>query len=182
MAAEPVRKLLPDQEPEPDWRRERDDSFPYGYRLRRVRLPNGEETDEMIPLTAQDVLDPEYGDEVTQNGPHFKLLTLLAELLLRHFAAREDVLVLGDVQIYWDLPGLPNPSPDIAVIPGVVDREKPRRAFKVAEEGVRPCLIIEVVSDSDAEMRRNDYERKVEIYQKVRIPEYLIFDQPFTRK
>src|SRR5262245_51720295 len=102
--AEPVRKMPADQEPEPDWRRERDNPFPYGFRWRRVRLPNGEESDEQIPLTPQDILDPEFGDEVPQSGPHFKLLTLLGELLLRHYEDREDVLVLGDVQIFWGIP------------------------------------------------------------------------------
>jgi Uma2 family endonuclease len=179
--AEPVRKIPPDQEP--DWRRERGDPFPYGYRWRRVRLPSGEEKDEMIPLTAQDVLDPQFGDKVPQTEAHFRLVFSLADLLLRRYQAREDVLVLGDVQIYWDVPGLAKTSPDIAVVPGIrKNRVRRSRVFEVAEEGARPCLIIEVVSDSDAAMRRNDYEKKVEIYQRVGVREYLIFDQPFTER
>ncbi len=35
-----------------------------------------------------------------------------------------------------------------------------------------------MVSSKDAETRRNDYEEKVVIYQRVRIPEYLILDSP----
>lgn len=179
--AEPVRKMPADRRPEPDWRRE-GDPYPYGSRWRRVRLPNGEQSEKMIPLTPEDLLDPQLGDEVTQSGQHFRLVTLLAELLLRHFEAQKDVLVIGDVKIFWDVPSLANPSPDIAVIPGVRDREKPRKVFRVADEGVRPCLIIEVVSDSDPDVRRNDYERKVEIYQKAGVPEYLILDQPLTQR
>lgn len=45
---------------------------------------------------------------------------------------------------------------------------------------MRPCLIIEVVSYSDAEMYRNDHEKKVELYQRVGIPEYLIVDPSFS--
>ena len=178
--AEPVRKMPADPESEPDWRMEEGDPFPYGYRWRRVRLANGKETVEQIALTPEDVLDPQFGDEVPQTGPHFELLTLLGELLLRRYQARKDVLILGDVKIYWGVPGIPNPAPDLAFIEGVRNRDKGRRVFCVAKEGVRPSLVIEVVSDSNAEMRRNDYEKKVKIYEKVKIPEYLIFDQPST--
>src|SRR5262245_5695519 len=178
--AEPVRKMPADQEPEPDWRREEGNPFPYGFRWRRVRLPSGEEKEETIPLTAQDVLNPQFGDKVPQTEHHFRLATALADLLMRRYESREDILVLGDVQIYWDIPGLPNTSPDISVIPGA--RKGRRRVFKVAKEGTRPSLIIEVVSDSDPEMRRNDYEKKVEIYEKAGVREYLIFDQPFTER
>jgi Uma2 family endonuclease len=178
--AEPVRKMPADTESEPDWRMEEGDPFPFGYRWRRVRLANGEETDEQVALTPEDVLDPQFGDEVPQTEPHFKLITLLGELLLRRYEAREDVLILGDVKIYWGVRGLPNPAPDLAFIEGVRNPKKGRRVFRVSKEGVRPSLVIEVVSDSNAEMRRNDYERKVEIYEKVRIPEYLIFDEPST--
>jgi len=145
-------------------------------------LPSGEEKEETIPLTAQDVLDPQFGDKVPQTEQHFRLVTSLADLLLRRYEARKDMLVLGDVQIYWDIPGLPKTAPDIAVVPGIGKREKRIRVFEVAKEGARPCLIIEVVSDSDPEMRRNDYEKKVEVYQRAGVREYLIFDQPLTER
>jgi Uma2 family endonuclease len=40
-----------------------------------------------------------------------------------------------------------------------------------------------VVSSKDAETRRNDYEKKVQIYERAGIPEYLIYDPPtrFTK-
>jgi hypothetical protein len=53
-----------------------------------------------------------------------------------------------------------------------------RGSFNVVEEGVRPCLIIEVVSATDSEVRRNDYEKKVQIYKQAGVPEYLICDPP----
>jgi len=178
--AEPVRKMPADEEP--DWRREGGNPFPYGFRWQRVRLPSGEEKDEMVALTAEDVLDPQFGDKVPQTEPHFRLVTSLADLLLRRYQSRKDVVVLGDVQIYWDVPGLPKTSPDIAVVTGIGKRAKRSRVFDVAKEGARPSLIIEVVSDSDAAMRRNDYEKKVEVYRKAGVREYLIFDQPFTER
>lgn len=169
MAADPLRKL---REPS-SWS---DDPFRYGTRWKRVRLPNGEMIDQPTPLTPDDLLDPQPGDEVPQSGPHAKVVTTLNDLLQRYFEPDPDVLVLFDMKILWGIPGLPEPSPDLAVVRGIRDKEGERSAFKVAEEGVLPCLIIEVVSYSDAALYQNDHVKKVEIYQQVGVPEYLIID------
>jgi colicin import membrane protein len=177
--AEPVRKMPADWETassSPDA-----DPFFYGYRLRCVRLPSGEEVEQQIPLTPEDLLDPQPGDVVGQSGPHQKLLRLLVNLLTSYYASRDDVLITSDMKMLWGIPGLSEPAPDVAVILEVRDKDAERDSFDVVEEGTRPCLIIEVVSSKDAETRRNDYERKVEVYQKVGIPEYLILDPPTSR-
>jgi Uma2 family endonuclease len=167
--ADPLRKMPVDEEPDP---------FRYGSRWKRIRLPNGDAIDQEIPLTPEDLLDPQPGDEVTQSDPHAQVVTTLHELLKRRFERVQDVVVLFDMKISWGIPGLPNPSPDIAVVRGVAKREG-RSIYKVPEEGVLPCLIIEVVSYSDAEMYQNDHKVKVDLYQRVGIPEYLIVDPPF---
>lgn len=172
--AEPARKPPADRESRtaPG----RDDPFRYGYRI-QVSAPGGEI--EWIPLTADDLLDPEVGDKVTENGQHFSLLHLLAGILRRHFKPREDVYVAGDMKMLWGIPGLKRPSPDIAVIPGVRRKLDPEpESWNVAREGTKPCLVIEIVSSSDVEKRRNDLERKVEIYRRAGVPEYLILDPP----
>ncbi|HEX4496984.1 MAG TPA: Uma2 family endonuclease [Thermoanaerobaculia bacterium] len=167
--ADPLRKMPAVEERDP---------FRYGSRWRRVRLPGGEVIDEEIPLTPDDLLDPQPGDEVTQSDPHAQVVIALYELLKRRFEGIEDVVVLFDMKILWGIPGLPEPSPDIAVIRGIPKRDG-RSTYKVAEEGALPSLIIEVVSYSDAEMYRNDHDKKVKLYQRVGIPEYLIIDPPF---
>jgi len=177
--AVPLRKMPADRETASS--SPNADPFFYGYRLRCVRLPSGEEVEQQIPLTPEDLLDPQPGDVVGQSGPHQKLLRLLVNLLTAFFASREDVLVTSDMKMLWGISGLSEPAPDAAVIPGVRDKDAERDSFDVAGEGTRPCLILEVVSSKDAETRRNDYERKVEIYQEVRIPEYLILDPPTSR-
>jgi Uma2 family endonuclease len=169
--ADPLRKL-----PEPSsWS---DDPFRYGTRWTRVRLPNGELVDQPIPLTPDDLLDPRLGDEVPQSDPHSKIATALYELLKRHFAPLASVTVFFDMKIEWGIPGLPGPSPDITVFRGLPRREG-RTIYKAAEEGVLPCLVIEVASFSDAEVYNNDHVKKVDIYQRARVPEYLIIDPPF---
>ncbi|MFY9825151.1 MAG: Uma2 family endonuclease [Thermoanaerobaculia bacterium] len=174
---------VPLRKPPPDWEVEiapgSTDPFRYGSRWRKVRLPNGEVTEEQVPLTAEDLLNPELGDEVTQSEAHFEFLHWLTNLLLRHYRTREDIKLAGDMKMFWGIPGLKEPSPDIAIIQGVRKKfDMDRGSFDVVEEGVRPCLIIEVVSATDSEVRRNDYEKKVEIYQRAGIPEYLICDPP----
>ncbi len=160
-----------------------DDPFFYGSRWISVRLPDGKVLDQQIPLTPDDLLDPQLGDEVTQSDQHFELMIYLVNLLKRHFVPREDVKVTGDLKMIWGIPGLLEPSPDVAVIPRIRDKNKDRESFDVQQEGTRPCLILEVVSSKDAETRRNDYEKKVPIYERAGIPEYLIYDPPtrFTK-
>jgi Uma2 family endonuclease len=169
---DPLRKMPADEEPDP---------FRYGSRWRRVRLPNGEVIDQEIPLTPEDLLDPQPGDEVTQSDPHAQVVTTLHELLKRHYESVQDVVVLFDMKIVWGIPALSNPSPDLAIVRGVPKREG-RSIYRVAEEGELPCLIVEVVSYSDAAMYQNDHEVKVDLYQRVGIPEYLIVDPPFPPK
>jgi Uma2 family endonuclease len=155
------------------------DPFRYGWRPKLVRLPNGELDEQRTPLTLEDLLDPQLGDVVTQGEPHFDLMIVLADLLRRHYASREDVYVAGDMKMLWGIPKMPEPSPDIAVIFGVRRKRDPgRRSFRCKREGTRPSLIIELVSSIDSGTRNNDYEKKVEIYQRVGIPEYFIFDPP----
>jgi Uma2 family endonuclease len=154
-----------------------EDPFFYGSRWVSVHLPNGEVVERQIPLTPDDLLDPQLGDEVTQGDQHFNMMMYLVDLLRRHFAARKDIYVIGDLKMLWRIPGLPGPAPDVAVIPNVRDGEN-RDSFDVEREGTRPWLVIEVVSSRDAKTRRNDYEKKIPIYERAGIPEYLIVDPP----
>jgi Uma2 family endonuclease len=174
--AEPVRKKPAGRESETA--SPGADPFRYGWRPRYVHLPDGGFEEEQIPLTAEDLLDPRPGDVVLQNEEHFAFLVDLADLLRRHYASRDDVFVAGDMKMLWGIPGLEQPAPDIAVIPGVRRKSANRSSFDCKREGTRPCLIIELVSSIDAETRRNDYEKKVAIYQRVGIPEYFILDPP----
>ena len=168
--AVPVRKLPADWEPEAD-------PFRYGWRPKYVQRPGGELVEEQIPLTPEDLLDPQLGDVVVQGGPHFNLMIPLADLLRRHYAPREDVFVAGDMKMLWGMPGIKEPAPDIAIIFGV-SRDLERSSFDAVQERARPSLILELVSSIDAATRRNDYEKKVVIYEKLGIPEYLIVDPP----
>jgi Uma2 family endonuclease len=181
--AQPASKMPADWEmvPAPS----SDDPFLYGWRPRYVRLPSGEIHEERIPLTAEDLLDPQLGDVVVQGGEHYWLVHQLAGMLKRHFKPREDVYVAADMKMFWGIPGLENPAPDIAIIPGVRRKLDPQpESWDVVKEGTRPCFILEVVSSKDSKTRHNDYEEKVRIYRRAGIKEYFILDPPLqvTRK
>ena len=155
------------------------DPFRYGWRPKYVRLVGGKVEEQRIPLTAADLLDPQLGDvTLVQGGPHWKLSRRLGEVLELFFEDDVDVMIIGDMKILWGIPGLKDPAPDIAVIRGARDEDEVREVFDVVKEGVRPCLIIEVVSPKYEEIRRNDYVEKKEIYERAGIPEYLIVE-PF---
>ena len=174
--AVPFRK--PPADLEPDFSAPGVDPFRYGWRWQRVRLPSGEVTEQRIPLTADDLLDPQLGDEVTQSGPHGQWFVRLGYLLQQYYESYEDILVCLDMKMIWGIPGLPGPSPDIAIVQGIRDKAAERSSFDVLKEGVRPCLILELVSSLDNAVRANDYEKKVDIYARAGIPEYFILDPP----
>ena len=172
---------VPDLKMPADWEPEHApsaDPFRYGWRPKYVHLPSGDVIEEQIPLTPEDLLDPQLGDVVPQSGEHADYLLLGAHLLRDHFKPQPDVYVAVDMKMLWGIPGLKEPSPDIAVIPGYRPRETPPTSFDVLEEGTRPCLVLEVVSASDPALRRNDHEEKVKIYQRAGIPEYVLLDPP----
>src|SRR5947209_16030407 len=152
------------------------DPFRYGWRPRYVHLPGGEVEEQDIPLTAEGLLDPQPEDVGLESDPHAKISSFLYALLVVLFEKDDGVLVTHDVKMLWGIPGLQEPAPDVAVIRGIRNKQEPRDTFEVVQEGVRPCLIVEVVSPKYEEVRRNDYVKKKEIYERVGIPEYLIVE------
>jgi Uma2 family endonuclease len=156
-----------------------DDPFRFGSRLARVRLANGRVEVREIPLTADDLLEAQVGDQVSQNSWHVDTALMLCDVVRRRYEPHVDVFVTSDMKMIWEIPGLPGPAPDLAVIPGVRNRERYRESFDVRVEGVRPCLVAEIVSN-DPEARRRDYVDKVAIYERAGVPEYLIIDPPFV--
>lgn len=140
---------------------------------RWIEHPDGRLELLVMPLTPEDFLNPQPEDIMSEGELHSLVRRQLADLLDRHF--RPDVLVLVDV-IHQLGPGLPSPSPDVSVILGA--RPGRRESFSVPEEGVRPDLVIEIVSPSKKSIRKVDEVDKVDAYSRAEIPEYLLIDLP----
>lgn len=169
---EPAWKISRVESDEPD-----DDSYGTVLLQRWVERPDG--SCELLerPVTLEDYLDPQLEDKLTQGNPHGFVRRTLADLLFRYFQPDEDVFVLEDVKVLLG-PGLPGPAPDVTVIRGARDRNPDFESFDVVKQGALPCLVIEIISPSDARVRRMDEVNKLELYQRVGIPEYLLVDLP----
>jgi Uma2 family endonuclease len=156
---------------------EESDPFYWGSRLVRAVGDDGESYLQEVPLTRSDILDPQEGDMMMQGPVHDYVARTLTDMIDRWFNAK-DVAVYHDVKILWGIEGLSDPAPDISVIKGVRDKLAADRAsFSVAEEGVRPCLVIELISPRYEEIDRRD---KLQIYERAGVPEYLIIDVTST--
>lgn len=173
--AEPARKP-PDYGTEPELY----DDEGCDVVLRWVRAPGGRVEWEEVPLTPEYFLDPRHGDQVVQHPLHNRTCFFLYGLLDDYFSSQKDVLVLSDVKLLWGHRQRKRPGPDVMVIRGVRDRDRSMRiaSFNVAREGVRPSLIIEVLSNSSQRIRKIDLVDKVVLYEAERIPEYLLLDLP----
>ncbi|HEX6903992.1 MAG TPA: Uma2 family endonuclease [Thermoanaerobaculia bacterium] len=123
---------------------------------------------EWIPLTPADLLDPWPGWETCQDWPHSDTLATLYRMLRRHFED-ENALVTMQMKMIWHIPGLPEPAPDIAIIQGIREVNPHQWYFDIVETGLLPSLVIEIATMLDPEVRRQDYEEKKDIYERIGI-------------
>lgn len=154
------------------------DPFRYGWRYVKVDRPDGTYEMRQEPLTLEDVLHPQEGDQVTHSDAHQRRRRYLCNVLEAQLAHDSSAVVLDDVRVAWDVPDLKPHGPDIAVIIGVKQRQN-WSTFDVAREGVRPTLIIELTSPETASIDRSN---KLEEYDLAGVPLYVIVDTIVLRK
>lgn len=147
------------------------DAYPYGWRYVH-RIIDGEERWQQVPLTREDLLHPQLGDSKVHNEYHERFSAYLYYVLTQQVADDPHAVVLHDVGVVWDNPNLKHHAPDIAVIFDVRQRQE-WSTFKVAEEGTKPTLIIEVTSLSN---RSIDLVDKLSEYEQAGVPMYIILD------
>jgi Uma2 family endonuclease len=104
---------------------------------------------------------------------HRDVLFLCIDTLRRWFAADKNVYISGNMMVYYER-GNPRRwvSPDVQVTLGI-PREPERRVYKTWVEGKMPDVIIEATSRST---QREDEESKFELYRRLRVREYFLFD------
>ncbi len=119
--------------------------------------------------------DVEYpdsdGQPMAETDPHREDMTYLVDALRYHFRDRPDIYVSGNLFLYYQ-EGDPSASvaPDVFVVVGVAPHQ--RKTYRLWEEGVAPCLVVEVTSDST----RLVDERKKKLYARLGVREYFRFD------
>jgi colicin import membrane protein len=158
----------PEQSLEPD-------PFRYGWRYVRRTRPDGTEELDMVPLTLQDVLHPQEGDQVVENSRHERHRRHFQDVIERRLARQPTRLSLSDCLVDWDREDLRPHCPDLIVL----ERHEPWpwaswSTLHVRAEGARPLLIIEIVSPTT---RNNDVVIKVEHYHRAGVPLYVILDE-----
>ncbi len=148
------------------------DPFRYGWRYVRREEADGTEVWERVPLTLEDVLHPQEEDFIVQNRLHHLIQEYLRIVFAAQLAHDPTAVVLADVRVAWDVPGLEAHGPDITVITGVREL-KNWGTFDVRVEGVRPKLIVEITSPSTAGIDRTT---KLDEYEAAGVPTYVIVD------
>jgi Uma2 family endonuclease len=123
------------------------------------------------------VVDPRYPDEdgrpMGDTDHHTNALHALRDGLQDFFRDRADVYIGTNLIFYWE-EGNPKArrDPDILAAKGVSGNHK-RRSFRLWEEKVLPCTLMEVISKKTAKV---DQGEKVALYERLQIPEYFLFD------
>lgn len=145
-----------------------------GWRYEEIVHPDGSTFEIQVPLTADEFLHPQEGYRLPNSTTHDQIAGDAKDILTRRYADRPDVGVFRDLLIEWDSPDLRDHCPDTFVVFGLQNREQNREKFIVPNEGVRPALIIEVVSPR---YRKQDRETKVVEYARAAVQEYVIVDR-----
>jgi Uma2 family endonuclease len=149
------------------------DAYRYGSRFVRVVAPDGTETVDQVPLTLDDVLFPEPGDDIPNGNAHSDDLSYLMNVFNYKFSNYQTVVGLSRCLVDWNLPGVKPLRPDISLFFGVKGRISSSSIFDVAKEGARPVLVIEVTIPAT---RINDVGAKVDYYHRAGVPLYVIAD------
>jgi len=157
----------------------KEDPFRYGYRYVERTDEHGRLKYDRVPLTEKYILHPRLEDHVTQNMPHNVDCFYLFGTFQIALAGRAGALVLADHTVKWDIAGMGDHGPDIAVVFGVQPNRVQPESFDVADHGVRPELIVEVTSPAT---RRNDLTIKLREYWQCQVPYYVIVDEQPRRR
>src|SRR5439155_18105910 len=82
------------------------DPYRYGWCYVRRDQADGTYVMAQVPLTLEDVLHPQEGDQVTHSDAHQRRRRYLVNMLEAQLAHDSTVVVLDDVRIAWDHPDL----------------------------------------------------------------------------
>jgi Uma2 family endonuclease len=111
------------------------------------------------------------GEPMAETEWHVDSIIDLRQPLRAHFQDDPNVYVAGNMMFYY-VKGDPSKciSPDVMVIKGV--RKGKRRIFQLWKERV-PSVIFEI---SSRKTKAKDFEEKMELYARLGVPEYYVFD------
>lgn len=117
------------------------------------------------------------GKPMAETDLHRDEMVRLITTLQAAFAERSDVYVSGNLLLYYE-EGNPRRSvaPDVFVVFGILKHR--REIYKLWDEGEAPSVVIEVTSRTT---RREDLGRKRDLYARLGVREYYLYDPRFPR-
>jgi hypothetical protein len=144
----------------------------YGSRWALALDKDGRTIVEEVPLSWEDLFDPQEGDRLMHSPNHGQTLRNAGARFDCFFDAqgKDDVLVTGDVLIKWKTPGVASACPDVAVILGMKRKwpkgPKAPKSFDEAREGT--------TSRATATYDRTE---KPALYRKAKVPDIFQLDE-----
>jgi Uma2 family endonuclease len=125
-----------------------------------------------IPLQRQVYYPESDGQPMAETDLHREEMYDLIHALKDRYKDVEDVYVSGNLFFYYSQ-GDPRAvvAPDVFLVKGVAKR--PRKIFKLWEEGQAPSFVIELTSDST---RDDDLSKKKLCYERLGVEEYFLHD------
>ena len=125
------------------------------------------------PTVEKDIFYPESdGKPMAETELHRDALIEALQTLSEHYKDTADVCVSGNMMMYY-VEGNPKKSisPDVFVAFGV--GKKQRRTYRIWEEGKPPNFVLEFSSENTY---RKDLQDKKDLYAKIGIVEYFLYD------
>jgi Uma2 family endonuclease len=121
----------------------------------------------------EDLYPAEDGEPMAETQIHIRAIILLFQAFEDFLIRQLDIYISANMFWYWEKgnPGARR-APDVMVIKGVGRAER-RSFFSWRENGAVPSVIVEVVSKKKY---RDDYFTKRELYAKLGVKEYFLFD------
>lgn len=149
------------------------DEFYYGRRQIITYSRTAQPSYDYAPVTLADFLDPQPGDEFANGPRHDADVRYLQGVFRHHYRGNPVVAIYSGVKMVWDVDGIAQPAPDLAIVIGAESGESNLQEFDVAARGQRPRFILEVVAPRFAAA---DLVQKVQIYAQAGVQEYFIVD------
>ena len=124
------------------------------------------------PTETSDLYPESDGKPMAETDLHLEAILRMRLIMRGYFAEMPDVYISGNLMMYYEDSRPPKAvSPDLLVSFGV--GKKPRRTYKIWEEGKPPDFVVEFSSKSTV---RNDLNTKKELYARLGILEYFLCD------
>lgn len=149
------------------------DEFYYGRRQVITYNRTAQPSYDYVPLTQADFLNPQPGDEFVSGPRHDADVRTLQGIFRQHYRGNPLVAIYSQVKMCWDVDGLAQPAPDLAVVIGAESGASDLPQFDVRAMGQRPRFVLEVVAPRFVEA---DLVEKVQIYAQAGVQEYFVVD------